>query len=197
MTSLLHEYANHTQSRLTDHIRDEDEAQRAYDWAQELTIEYMQACELGPAESGIFPADLLGDGVDDDVQTLLQLAMQRSPRLMSGLRDIMEVYNLQTDLAARPPAVVEPRVPYVPLDGFNITPGVTFRDDDHPDVVWIAQNVARDDIAEVVHVWAHDNGDEMGHVRQRSFVFAYCDKVHMIGMVVNPTDLSDNNWGSR
>ena len=91
----------------------------------------------------------------------------------------------------------------VPLDAFNIIPGVTFMLIDQPDPrVWVAERVSRDVNFERVSIWAWDasnadQGLDSGLAHEIALNLDYCTKVAMVGIVVNNTDHDDNNWGAN
>jgi hypothetical protein len=85
----------------------------------------------------------------------------------------------------------------VPMDAFNLIPGAAFMLIDQPDPrVWVVEKVARDQNFESVSVWAHDVTEADHLPRESAFVLGYCVKVALVGIVVNPHDDSDNNWGA-
>lgn len=95
-----------------------------------------------------------------------------------------------------------PNLPHdvVPLDSFNIIPGVAFMLIDQPDpTIWVAVSVARSSVHEDVSVWARThNGEASVHDdNHRAFVLDYCVKVGLVGIVVNPSDLGDDNLGNN
>lgn len=84
----------------------------------------------------------------------------------------------------------------VRLDAFNLIVGAAFMVYDEPDPrVWIVEKVYRDGDFEDVSIWAHDatNNEHLGN--EKAFLFGYCSKVALIGLVINPEDPDDNNWG--
>ena len=95
--------------------------------------------------------------------------------------------------------------PSIQVRGFNITPGTAWLDEDG-DQVWIATTkVTRDANNEVVHVVARAGvwpenymgpGRPPRGYRPTSFTFDYCDKIKVIGAVVNPNDEDDNDFGA-
>lgn len=179
----LRDYHNTTNTALTAWYGDEDDAQNAYDTASDLAIQMIANTGNGPDDH-----DRLDQPLSDDVQTLLQLAFQRHPALVSYVSDLIGASSQPS-----PGATVEPRN-HLPLRAFNLTPGASFLDDDHPTVVWTVSYMSRTE-DEHVHVWCHDNGDETDTVSHRSFVFHYCDTVRLVGITANPTDDHDNDWG--
>jgi hypothetical protein len=92
---------------------------------------------------------------------------------------------------------------FISLDAFNVVPGATFIDhldgaDDTAYPVWIVDTVRRIDDAERIVAIAHrgDNPDLPTSEYHRLFRWHYLDKVMLIGLVVHPHDLDDNNWGN-
>jgi len=89
---------------------------------------------------------------------------------------------------------------HIPLRAFNLMPGAAFMVLDMPDPrVWIVEKLVRDDNFERVYIWAHD-GTESGDldlVTEKAFDLFYLDQVALVGLVANPEDLSDNDWGTR
>ncbi len=84
------------------------------------------------------------------------------------------------------------------LRSFNLIPGATFMLIDEPDPrVWVAALVARDVDRERVYVWAHaanlPNDDSNF---ERAFSLDFNTLVALVGLVVNPSDLDDNDWGN-
>jgi hypothetical protein len=97
-----------------------------------------------------------------------------------------------------------PNLPHdvIGLRAFNLVPGAAFMLIDQPDPrVWIAEKVSRDAATERVSVWAHDgtNADiEDQHLAfEQAFNLDYCTLVGLVGIVVNPDDPEDNDWGSN
>lgn len=94
-------------------------------------------------------------------------------------------------------------IQHISLDAFNVVPGATFIDliDGAADTqypVWIVDTVRRMDDAERIVAIAHrgDNPDLPTSEYHRLFRWHYLDKVMLIGLVVHPHDLDDNNWGN-
>ena len=94
--------------------------------------------------------------------------------------------------------------PSINLRGFNVRPGVAWLDD-AGDRVWIATTkVTNDGTNELIHVVArsgvfpadYTGGPLPREYKPRSFTFDYCDEVKMIGVVHNPNDEDDNDFGA-
>ena len=90
----------------------------------------------------------------------------------------------------------------VGLRAYNLMPGAAFMVIDEPDPrVWIAERVARDSNFEQVYVWAHDGSghpladDKNGLSTERAFSLDFNTLVCLVGLVVNPDDRDDNDWG--
>jgi hypothetical protein len=97
-------------------------------------------------------------------------------------------------------AITNNRLPhrYLKLDAFNLVEGAAFMLTDQPDPrVWVAEKVYRDGNFEIVSVWAHDGTQDevLGH--EQAFRFGYNQKVALVGIVINPQDVDDNNWGTE
>lgn len=92
--------------------------------------------------------------------------------------------------------------PHLPTDtvgmnAFNLVPGAAFMLLDQPDPrVWIVEKVARDVNFERVSVWAHDGTNHPDLPNESAFNLDFCTKVALVGIVVNHTDLDDNDWGN-
>jgi hypothetical protein len=85
----------------------------------------------------------------------------------------------------------------VGLSAFNLIPGAAFMLIDQPDPrVWVAEKVVRDENFERVSVWAHDATHNPDLPFEQAFNLDYCTQVALVGIVVNPTDPDDNNWGN-
>lgn len=104
------------------------------------------------------------------------------------------------------PDAVNPNLPRdtIGLRAFNLIPGAAFMLIDEPDPrVWIVQHVSRDLNHERVNVWAHDGtnaSDEAafkGSSDHLALNLDFCTLVALIGLVVNPGDPDDNDWGSN
>lgn len=89
---------------------------------------------------------------------------------------------------------------FIPLDAFNLIPGATFVTFDSPDPrVWVVEKIIREDDFEQVHVWAHDASNASsggGLASENAFRYPYNHQVALVGLVVNPEDADDNNWGA-
>lgn len=195
----LRDYHNDTVSRLSADEEADDydpDAGILYDAAVDTAIDVLAYIGVGPDESGQFPHDRAGASMDEDVQTLLTLAIARCDGLGEFLADAVRVGVTPAMVEPQPPTRKPSGIEYVLLRAFNLTPGATFVDDDHSGTDWTVMHMSRDDSTELVHVWCHDNGDYSGNVSQRSFVFHYCDRVRLVGITVNPTDLYDNDCGN-
>lgn len=96
-----------------------------------------------------------------------------------------------------------PNLPHdvVPLNAFNLIPGAAFMLIDQPDpTIWVALSVARSSSFEEVSVWARTHDGETAAAyddNHRAFVLGYCTNVGLVGLVVNPSDLGDDNIGSN
>lgn len=96
--------------------------------------------------------------------------------------------------------------PNVPADApalraFNLIPGVAFMSVDEPDPrVWVVMRQELDDNFERNDIWARCANDEdrtLGLARHKAFSLHYCDLVAFVGIVRNPEDDSDNDWGTE
>jgi len=90
------------------------------------------------------------------------------------------------------------------LNAFNVVPGVAFmgegHEDEHLAQVWIAMTVERSNEGEKVYIWARRGdlvveGPGQG-IANMIFEKDYNDAVEVCGIVVNPLDLDDNDWGN-
>lgn len=93
-----------------------------------------------------------------------------------------------------------PNLPHdvVPLDAFNLIPGAAFMLIDQPDPrVWVAEKVSRDADLERVSVWAHVGDSHNYLAAEIALNLDYCTKVALVGIVVNPSDPDDSNWGAN
>jgi hypothetical protein len=88
--------------------------------------------------------------------------------------------------------------PSIEVRGFNIRPGAVFLRDES---AWVATTkVTVDSSYEVVHIVARDAIDRTGMKtswpRPESFTFDFCEKIQVVGFVMNPNDEDDNDWGT-
>ena len=87
------------------------------------------------------------------------------------------------------------------LDAFNLIPGAAFMLIDQPDPrIWVAEKVVRDNNFERVYVWAHcldrDVAGDFDLATEIALNLDYCTKVALVGLVVNPGDPDDDNFGA-
>lgn len=89
-------------------------------------------------------------------------------------------------------------LPSLRLRAFNLTEGSAFLEGklSDPDV-WIVVSMTRDPNSEHVHTWVRtgNRSDDPAALQQRAFTWHYCDIVHLVGIVANPADPDDNDWG--
>lgn len=98
--------------------------------------------------------------------------------------------------------------PRIFIDAFNIIPGTTFvapeqwpyESPEGCEQYFVATTKLHRSDDETVHVVARplSYDDEIfsgQRVRAHSFTFDFCDKVSLVGLVVNPNDPDDNNCG--
>lgn len=77
------------------------------------------------------------------------------------------------------------------LRAFNLVPGAAFVANDGRR--YVATSVGRDDLTEYVLVVARPLSIGFGFDQQ--MVFDYCTPLELVGLVVNPDDASDDDFG--
>lgn len=88
----------------------------------------------------------------------------------------------------------------VGLRAFNLMRGAAFMLIDQPDPrVWVVQNMDRDVNTERVYLWCRDATNLQDQDGSYSFHLAlnldFCTLVALVGIVANPDDDDDNDWG--
>lgn len=94
-----------------------------------------------------------------------------------------------------------PQGQYIEISAFNLWKGAVFMDEETPDGGWtpfvVTELIRNNDTEQVVifyrEVW-DDDSDMIPTTRPA--VLDYATPARVVGNIVNPEEISDNNWGS-
>ena len=81
----------------------------------------------------------------------------------------------------------------IPLDAFNLQPGAVIEMPNGD--MWCVTSVMRDSNTEEVGFRARRVDNVSDPVRHQSFVYDYMETVNLIGLIVNPYEDDDSNYG--